>query len=373
MPGADWRTVAVRRSVVLFGWTATTTLAACGQRLPTDAEAAAAIGSVQPHVRPGEWPYRVLKVRWGVIEQSRIDRLDRHSPLNSKVFDRRVRGAHSVESVYFEAFPDFFVTANLYRPVGRAGLHPAILLPHGHFHQDGYFARTMPSHQILAATLAEMGALVLAYDMVGWGDSRQLPHGTSQVLALQLWDSIRAVDFMAGLPDVDQRRIGVAGASGGGTQSFLLAAVDERVRAVGVVVMLSAAFPGGDICEIGMPIREVSGTNNAEIAAIIAPRPLLVVSDGRDWTRTVPRVEFPYLRSVYAMVGAPDAVENVHLEHEGHEEGPRQRMAVYEFFARRFGLARPSTEFSEIEPHDEMSFWTKVPAQMVAVPKVLVE
>jgi hypothetical protein len=345
----------------------------CAQRLPTDAEAALAIDAVNSYASASDWPARAEAIRSAIVDGSRIGGLSREGALNAKSFDRRVRGNHTVESFSFEAWPGFLVTGNLYQPVDMTSRHPAILLPHGHFRQNGYFARTKPDHQVLAATLSEMGAVVFAYDMVGWGDSTQLPHTTAQVLGLQLWDSIRSVDFLITLPTVDPTRIGVAGASGGGTQALLLGAVDERVSAIGIVVMLSAAFPGGDICEVGMPIRASTGTNNAEIAATLAPRPLLLVSDGKDWTRTVPRVELPYLQRVYAMLGAQDAVENVHLEAEGHDEGPSKRWALYKFFAKYMGLPEPSTEFAQTEPHGSLSLAGKLPTTKVSVPPPLRE
>jgi hypothetical protein len=132
----------------------------------------------------------------------------------------------------------------------------------------------------------------------------------------------------------------MTGASGGGTQTFLCAAVDSRVTVSAPVVMVSSWCYGGCACEIGLPIHRGAGyaANNAEIAALAAPRPLLIVSDGSDWTRTVPRLEYPYLRRVYALFGRESDVENVHLAGEDHDYGPSKRQAVYRFFAKHLGL-----------------------------------
>jgi hypothetical protein len=284
------------------------------------------------------WEARAEAVRHGILAGAGLDPLPVRTPLNPIVQGRRFRAGYTVENVAFESLPGYFVTGNLYRPLGRDGKRAAILHPHGHFEEDGWTARTRPEMQARAAHLAQMGAVVLAYDMVGWGDSTQLDHDVDFALALQLWNSLRAVDFLVTLPEVDARRIGVTGASGGATQALLLAAVDERIAASAPVVMLSAAWPGGCGCESGMPIRDRPPTDNAEIAALFAPRPQMIVSDGNDWTVTVPDVEYPYLSSIYGLYGAAPQVSNVHLADEGHDYGIHKREAVYRFFAHQLGL-----------------------------------
>jgi hypothetical protein len=191
-----------------------------------------------------------------------------------------------------------------------------------------------------SATFARMGMTVLAIDMIGYGDMTQCTHRLPIAMRLQMINARRAIDFLTSLPDVDPERIAVTGESGGGTQSFLLGAMDERVKVVVPVAMVSCYFYGGCPCEQGMPIhvRPTHTTNNAEITATIAPRPVLLVSDGGDWSNITPEVEFPYLQRVYALFGKQENVENVHLPNDTHNYGINKRLAAYAFLARRFGL-----------------------------------
>ncbi len=284
------------------------------------------------------WQTRAATIRAGILHGAGLDPLPERTPLHVVTHSRREKRGYGVENVYFESIPGFFVAGNLYRPAAaEPGVKfPLVLLPHGHFPQGRFDAAV----QHLGATFARMGAIAFSYDMVGRGESAQVSHGNPHALTMQFWNSMRALDFLLALPDADAARVGMTGASGGGTQTFLCTAVDGRVTAAAPVVMVSSWCYGGCACEIGLPIHRGAGyaTNNAEIAALAAPRPLLVVSDGADWTRTAPRLEYPYLRKVYALFGRNGDVENAHFADEGHDYGPSKRQAVYRFFAKHLGL-----------------------------------
>jgi pimeloyl-ACP methyl ester carboxylesterase len=243
---------------------------------------------------------------------------------------------YSVENVALQVLPGFWVTGNLYLPRDTSRKLAGILAPHGHMENK----RRLEDTQTRSAVMARMGAAVFAYDMLGYGESRPCEHKHPQALRIQTYSSMRALDFLLSLESVDENRLAVTGASGGGTQSFLLAAVDPRIDVAAPVVQVSAHFYGGCVCESGMPIH-VHGdfeTNNVEIAASFAPKPLLLVSDGADWTKNTPDVEFPYVRRVYDLLGAGSMVENAHFAQEGHDYGPSKRQAVYRFFEKHLGL-----------------------------------
>jgi dienelactone hydrolase len=294
------------------------------------------------------------------------------TPLNAIVRGRIVRDGYTIEHVAFESVPGHWVTGSLYRPTGQAGRVPAVLAPHGHWPGGRHQKRSLVEAraelksggetrldsaryalQARPAMLARMGVIAFAWDMVGYADSTAIEHRAGftdadaelrlqSFLGLSMWNAVRAVDFLLTLPDVDPARIGVNGASGGGTQSLLLSAIDDRVTASLPAVMVGGNMQGGCICENAALLR--LGTNNIELTALTAPRSLAAVA-ADDWTHDFMTKGLPELKAIYTLMGAPDKVGG-HKFDFPHNDNRLSREYAYAFFNKAFalGLAEPIRE-----------------------------
>jgi hypothetical protein len=340
----------------------------------------------QLRVALGLWPAPPSPASAGAVVHGRVD-----------------RPGYTVEKVFLESFPGLYVTGNLYRPEGSGTSRPVILSPHGHW-SDGRFqdvgeagvraqiaagAERFPiggrhPQQARCVQLARMGCVVFHFDMVGYADHEPLSYELAHrfaamrpeltlperwglfsaqaesrainVMGLQTLNGIRALDWVLTLSDIDPTRVGVTGASGGGTQSFILAALDPRITAAFPAVMVSTAMQGGCTCENASLLR--IDTGNVEFAALIAPRPLGLTA-ANDWTRELETRGLPELRQLYSLLGAPQNVEGRYFDFEHNFNAVARRM-MYGFFNRHFRLGFPEpVEEADYEPlsRSEMSVW----------------
>ena len=302
------------------------------------------------------WEQRKKELRQQILFSAGLWPMPKKCALNPRVTGRIDAPDYTIENVAIETLPGFYLCGNLYKPKGRIGRVPGIVNPHGHWvngrleiEPDVPIAAPPPAPPApgsgnlvsIGVNLARQGFVVFAYDAVGYNDTRQVDHKFANGLqpwlwnvsemGLQLWNSIRVVDFLQSLPEVDKNRIGATGASGGGSQTFLLTAVDDRIKAAVPVNMVSAYMQGGCLCENGPGLRV--GTDNVEIAATFAPKPLLMVAATGDWTKNNPTEEWPAVRRVYDLYDAGDrtAVKQFNYQHNYNVES---REAMYAWFGR---------------------------------------
>lgn len=267
------------------------------------------------------------------------------TPLNPKFEDVGDYEGYCVKKVMYESRPGLWGTGNLYLPKPLRGPAPAILNVIGHWADQrltriGDELKTAADYPQQLANFARMGFVCLVVDMVGRVDSRQVTHEygtgerelyTSNSLGIQLWNNIRAVDLLCDMPEVDENRIGMTGASGGGTQSLLLALADERIRAVAPINMISLCMQGGCVCENAPGLRRE--TTNGEMCAMLAPRPLFLAGSTGDWTSNLLTCELPMMRRAYSLYDAQENVEYIY-QHRDHQYNSVTRHEVYQFFAR---------------------------------------
>ncbi len=351
------------------------------------------------------WEQRASELRQRVRVATGLWPLPARTPLNAVIHGKVTRPGFTVERVYFESLPGHYVTGLLFRPAGTAqAKRPGVLCPHGHGgRQQDYGAANI--EKLIAsgaevhrrsgrfpklarcAQLARMGCVTFIFDMLGYVDSQQVSYEVAHryatrrpefeqadkwgfyspqaearlhsVMGLQTWNAIRALDFLAGLPDVDATRLAVTGGSGGGTQTILLGALDDRPIAAFPNGMVSTAMQGGCTCENCSLLR--IGTGNVELAALFAPRPQAMTA-ANDWTKDMMSRGYPQLRKLYEMLGAPDNVACEEMLQFPHNYNAVTRSIMYSWMNRhlRLGLPEPITE-TDWEPltKDEYSVWNQ--------------
>lgn len=285
------------------------------------------------------WEARKNELRSCMVKALGLDPMPANPHSKAIVTNKRTMEGYTIENVAIETFPGLYVCGSLYRPLKKKGLSPIILNPDGHFGNGRYRADC----QYRCAMMARMGAVAFSYDLFAWGESllqfNDADHRRSIANTIHNLNGIRILDYLTSLKGVDTTRIAITGGSGGGSQTIQLTAIDNRIKVSLPVVMVSSYFYGGCPCESGLPFQLCAGgTTNAEIAAMAAPRPMLIVSDGKDWTANVPELEYPFIQRIYRFYDKADDVKNAHFPNEGHDYGLSKRLAVYDFLAKHLGL-----------------------------------
>ncbi len=348
-----------------------------------------------------EWDRRAQYVRRQILVSQGLWPMPTKTALNVVLHGKIDMPEYTVEKGYFESVPGFFVTGNLYRPKNATGRVPGVLFAHGHW-KDARLSEENPDallreiangeerfeqggrsrFQSMCVQLARMGCVVWQWDMLSDSDSHQLPRAVihtfakqrpemnttenwglfspqaeahlQSVMGLQTLNAVRSLDFLLSLPEIDPERIAITGASGGGTQTMLLAAIDPRVALSFPAVMVSTAMQGGCTCENASLLRV--NTGNIEFAALFAPKPQGMTT-ANDWTKEMATKGFPQIKQLYALLGAPDNVMLQRGEHFPHNYNAVTRSAFFTFLNRHFKLGFK-------EPVIERDYQVLSPAQL---------
>jgi hypothetical protein len=284
-------------------------------------------------------------------------------PLAARVTGRIAAGGFSVEKVIYESLPGFHVTANLYLPGGgRRGPFPAVLASVGHGPLGKAAERTGPD-------LARQGIAVLAIDPLGQGE--RLQHHDPELRTSRaggptdehsqaaarvellgesvaryfVWDAVRGLDYLESRPEIDRTRLGAAGCSGGGTVTTYLAAFDERVKAAAIACFITTwrallEGPGPQEAEQTLAGFVAGGHDMGDYLALIAPRPLLILStEGDFFPLAGARAVYQEARRLYGLLGAEEQISMV-VSPGGHGNPRPGREAMNAFFLRVFAGGR---------------------------------
>jgi len=350
-----------------------------------------------------EWKPRAESLRRRILVSSGLWPMPRKTPANAVVHGRFERKGITIEKVYLESYPGHFISGLLFRPKDKKGPFPAVLSPHGHggrlqdhgarnrqyiaegaerFEDCGRFPKISR-----CVHLARMGCVVFIYDMLGYADSNQISYELAHrfakqrpeldtpqrwgffstqaelrmqsILGIQVYNSIRALDWLASLEDVDGSRLAVTGGSGGGTQTILLGAIDPRPIASFPQGMVSTAMQGGCTCENATCLR--IGNGNVELTALFAPRPV-AMTGANDWTKEIQTKGYPELRKLFTVYGNVNNVYSKSLLHFGHNYNYVTRNIMYNWFNKHLKLGIKEVIVEEhYEPltSEEHAVWTK--------------
>jgi len=333
---------------------------------------------------PVEWEKRKAEIKACLPLALKLSPLPSYVPAAVILTPQRKYNGYTVENFAIETLPGIYVAGSIYKPLKMKGKCPVLLNPDGHFGGGRY----RPDQQFRCAAQARMGAISASWDLFAWGESCLQFDGSLHRLnaanTIQILNAIRILDYLLSLKEADPERVGITGGSGGGSLAMMLSAIDDRIALSVPTVMLSSYFSGGCPCETGMRAHLCGGrTNNVEIAALFAPKPQLILSDGKDWTAHVPQLEFPFLQRIYSFYNAKEKIENDHFAEEGHDYGISKRKSLYRFINQHFDLDIQQADESKVTIENEPQMYVfggkgeKLPANAIhgkeALEKILQE
>ncbi|MFN0088134.1 MAG: alpha/beta hydrolase family protein [Blastocatellia bacterium] len=299
-------------------------------------------------------------LREDLLDMLGLNPMPERTPLNATITGRIDLPGITIEKLHFQSLPGLYVTANLYlprparvRPAGER--HPAILYQVGHANQhrrDGNKAAN--ECQQHGSWFATHGYVALVMDTLELSEIAGLHRGLISggrwwwhsigytPAGVEAWNAIRALDYLAARPEVDQSRVGATGISGGGIGTFWIAAIDDRVKAAAPVSGLGdLTFYAGEDgisrhCDCFF-FYNSARWNWTTVAALACPRPMLFVNSDHDTYFPMPNNEriSARLERLYSLFGASDLVDAV-ISVGGHGYRTDIRRAVYEFFNRHF-------------------------------------
>ena len=288
------------------------------------------------------------------------------APLNAITVKTAEKDGYRVENVMFCSRPDFWVPGNFYLPSSGSGPYPGVISPCGHYPM----ARMVPQYQSAYISLAKSGFAVLAYDPIGQGERRQywnpannvtdvggavFEHSMAGQLLLLLgetltgylvWEGMRAIDYLLTRPEVDAKKIGCAGHSGGGTLTKFIAVADERVQCAAILEGGTAnAWPTQSIgiadVEQNLFPAALYGVDNVDLHVAIAPRPLLAAIEhySPDFDKAADAI-----RNRYKQLGVEEKFATIAAD-DPHAWTPKLRLATTDWFCRWFyGRSGPQIE-----------------------------
>ena len=296
------------------------------------------------------------------------------TPLNAKVTGKLERENFTVEKIIFESHPGFYVTAAMFIPKKLTKPTPAVIYCSGHT-ELGFRSEV---YQRVMINLVEKGFVVLAFDPIGQGERLQYvdaetgkskvegpttEHSYAGVQTLLtgtslsdyfIWDGVRAIDYLETRPEVDMNRIGITGRSGGGTQSALIAAYDERIYAAAPECYITSfkrllQSIGPQDAEQNPYNFIKKGMDHADFLHIRAPKPALIITTTHDFfSQQGARETFAEVQKSYLAFGQP---ENIQFTEDfgKHESTKNNRETLYAFFQKQLQLPGDNSD-QEITP-----------------------